>query len=165
MTCDRLCNIGTEFRAIYGKCSARRNSGRIRRLHNERTETPHLLLENADSVLKARTAQRVAAHKLGKAVCLMRGGAAQGTHLIERDLCPRLGCLPRSLTSCKPRANDCDFLHASVLLRRVVFFRTVLCCSSADVSVSFDACARDFWRASSFSMGLPIREEHASLLQ
>ena len=54
---DRLCNISTEFRAIHGKCSARRNSCRIRRLHDERAETPHLLLENADGVLKACTAQ------------------------------------------------------------------------------------------------------------
>ena len=73
MPLNLLRDIGAELFAIHGECPARRNGSRIRGPHNEGVKTPHLLLEDADGVLKPCTAQGVAAHELGKAICLMCG--------------------------------------------------------------------------------------------
>ena len=56
MLLNRVRDIGTEPRTIHGKCPTGRNGSRVCRPQDERTEMPHLFLEDADGILKPSTA-------------------------------------------------------------------------------------------------------------
>ena len=70
---ELLSDKAREALAVDGERTARRHASRVRRCHDERAETAHLLLEDADGVLKTRAAQRIAADELGEVRRLVRG--------------------------------------------------------------------------------------------
>ena len=67
-----------EALAIHGERRAGRHAARFRRAHDQRTEPPHLLLQEADGVIELVAAERVAADELGEAVGLVHGGRRTG---------------------------------------------------------------------------------------
>ena len=54
--------------AIDRQRRARRHAARLGGAHHERTEPPHLFLQQADGVIELVAAERVAAHELGEGV-------------------------------------------------------------------------------------------------
>ena len=153
-----LRDVAREALAIDGKRTARRHASRIRRRHDERAQAAHLLLENADGVLKSRTAQRIAADKLGEVRRLVRRGRCDGAHLVEQDLDAALGSLPGGLAAGESRARDDDLLH---------FDASASAAFSAAAATSFAFFASRRARLFSISLliGWSTRVLHASLLQ
>ena len=163
MRFDPLRDVVAEAVTIHGECAARGHARGVRRRHDERAETAHLLLEHADGVLQSRAAQGVAADELGEAARLVRGCLLLRAHLIERDLRAAQRSLPRCLGASEPRADDRDVFHD--------FFSFFSSFSAAALAAAFSssfAClaarrARIF--SSSSLMGLPTRDLQSSLLQ
>ena len=153
-----LRDVARESLAVDGKRTARRHAHSIRRRHDERAETAHLLLEDADGVLKTRAAQRIAADKLGEVRRLVRRGRCDGAHLVEQDLDAALCSLPGGLAAGEPRAHDDDLLHFDASASAAFF-------AAAAASFAFFASRRARLFSISLLIGWSTRVLHASLLQ
>ena len=82
---DRVGDGLREPLAIDGQRGAGRHAARFGRAHDERAETPHLFLQQADGVIELVAAERIAADELGEAIGLVDGGGTDRPHLVERD--------------------------------------------------------------------------------
>ena len=164
---NALRHIGAERLAIHRQCAAGRNSRMICRLHDDGVHAAHLLFEHADGIHQPRRPQGVAADEFRKGIRLMCRRTAQRTHLKKLHGNSCFSRLPCCLGTSKPGPDDAYAAHERVPLRALVFRFVAGPFAAASVSFVFSraSCARFFWRASSFSMGLPIREGHAPLLQ
>jgi hypothetical protein len=83
-----LNGIGDRLRkalAIDGKCCTSRNSIRIGSPHDQRTETPHFLLQQADGVIELVSAERVRADELAETLSLVHSRWTHGAHLVQNN--------------------------------------------------------------------------------
>src|SRR5690606_7175896 len=82
-------------------------------------ERAHLGLEQAVRVDQLLALERVGANQLGEPVRLVRGRAAHGPHLDQRDLVATLRELPRCLAAGQAAADDSHLRHDDPVLLRV----------------------------------------------
>ncbi len=110
MRLNRARDFSGEPFAINCKRRTCGNAVAVGRAHDQRTEGPHLLVEQADGiVLGVVGAEAVGADHLGKAVGLMRrSGVAATAHFAEPNAKSSLGELPCGFRSGQPAADDMD---------------------------------------------------------
>ena len=110
-------HLGGEAFAVDGQRRAGGHAMLVGRGHDQRTQRPHFLVEQADRiVLGIVGAEAVRADHLGQPVGLMRRRhVAAAAHLAEADLEPRFGQLPGRFGSGQSAADDVNLVrHARV---------------------------------------------------
>ena len=99
--------------AVDGERAAGRNLVAIAGPHDQRAGKPHLGMQQPDRIgLGVVGAEGVRADQLGKAVALVRLGAANGAHLVQHDRHASLGRLPRRFRAGEAAADDVDGIDA-----------------------------------------------------
>ncbi|MCY1239343.1 hypothetical protein D9M72_521350 [compost metagenome] len=94
---------------IDGERAAGRNLVGIGGLHDQRAGKAHFRMQNADRIAgRIIRAERIGTDEFGKAVGLVRVGAAHAAHLVQNDRDAGLGNLPGSLRTGKAAADDMD---------------------------------------------------------
>ena len=103
--------------AVDRQRAARRDLVAIRRAHDERAEPAHLLMQQADGIVRGVVgAERIGADQLGIAVGLVRGGRPLRPHLVQRDRHAGLRELPGGLRAGEAAADDMDRFHGDLKL-------------------------------------------------
>ena len=104
---DALVHAAREDVAIDGERACRpARAPRRRPSRITRAEQAHLGLEQSVRVGRLGALERVRAHQLGEAIGLVRRRAAHGAHLVQHDVVPALGELPRGLAAGESAADD-----------------------------------------------------------
>src|SRR5439155_1634941 len=70
-----------EVEPVDREAGARRHPGRVRHLHDDRPEAPHLFFEETHGRFECRFAEGVRAHELAQTIGLVRLGAPHAPHL------------------------------------------------------------------------------------
>ena len=113
--CASICGRhgGGKAVAVDGERAAGRHLVAIAGPHDQRAGKPHLGMQQPDRIgLGVVGAEGVRADQLGKAVALVRLGAANGAHLVQHDRHARLGRLPRRFRAGEAAADDVDGIDA-----------------------------------------------------
>ena len=108
---DRAFHRVREADPVHGERRAGRHPVGVGRLHDERTATPHFLVQDADGAgLGIVGAKRVGAHELGQSAGEVGLGAASGAHLMDNRRDAGAGELPRGLGAGEAAPDDVDGL-------------------------------------------------------
>ena len=112
MSQHRLLDRRGETVPVDGKSAAGRHLMGVGAAHDDRTERPHLAMEDADCVgRRVVGAKRVGADELGQPARPVSGRRGQRAHLMQHDGNAGLGRLPRRLRSGEAAADNVDGTH------------------------------------------------------
>ena len=104
--------------AIDRERATRRQLVGVGRAHDQRTQPPHLLVQQPDRVvLPIVGAERIRTHEFGQALAGVRFGHPAGPHLVQHDAAARLRRLPCRFASREAPADDVDCAHRLEITR------------------------------------------------
>ncbi len=110
---DCVGNLLRKPLAVNRQCRARGDAMRVGGAHHQRTEPPHLFLQQPDGVIQLVAAKRVGTDQFGEAVGLVDGGGSRGPHLVHDDAYAERGRLPGRFASGQAAADDVN--HGTIL--------------------------------------------------